>query len=220
MRDLVIVGTGGMGREVCAWMRDLEDEGFAFRVVGFVDDDPKTHGTEVHGLPVLGGTEWFEKNRGVAAALGLGFPRVKKSIADKLDAWGIELPVIVHPRAIVGEDCFFGAGTVVCAGAIVTTDVHVGRCVTLNFGCTVGHDDVIGDYASISPGANLSGRVTIGEGADVGTGAIVIPGKSVGAWSVIGAGTVVIRDVPEGVTAVGNPARIIKHHGRESPAAR
>jgi len=38
----------------------------------------------------------------------------------------------------------------------------------------------------------------------------VIQGRTVGAWSVIGAGAVVIRDLPDGVTAVGVPAEIIK----------
>ena len=210
MQDLVIVGVGGMGREACAWMRDLERTGVSYRVVGFVDDDVKTHGSRVHDLPVLGGLEWFETHRNTAAALGLGFPAVKRRVAEKLEAWDIELPTIIHPRAIVGEQCSFGAGTIVCAGAIVTTDVRVGDYTTLNFGCTIGHDDVIGDFATISPGANLSGRVRVGEGADIGTGAIVIPGKSIGAWSVVGAGAVVIGDVTENVTVVGSPAKVKK----------
>jgi acetyltransferase-like isoleucine patch superfamily enzyme len=53
-------------------------------------------------------------------------------------------------------------------------------------------------------------RVIIGQGAKVGGGAVIGPWTKVGAGSLIGAGSVVIRDVPEGVVAVGNPARVLR----------
>jgi maltose O-acetyltransferase len=44
----------------------------------------------------------------------------------------------------------------------------------------------------------------------LGGGAIVLAGVTVGADSVIGAGSIVTRDVPAGVVAVGNPARVVR----------
>ena len=58
---------------------------------------------------------------------------------------------------------------------------------------------------------NLAGRVTLGEGVEVGTAASIIPGIKVGSWSVIGASAAVVQDIPEGCTAVGVPAKVIKH---------
>lgn len=52
---------------------------------------------------------------------------------------------------------------------------------------------------------NLCGNVTVGEGTMVGVGTVVIPGIKIGKWCTIGAGSVVIRDIPDGVTAYGNP---------------
>ncbi len=45
----------------------------------------------------------------------------------------------------------------------------------------------------------------------LGGGAIVLPGVTIGADTVVGAGAVVTRDLPAGVVAVGNPARIVRH---------
>lgn len=52
--------------------------------------------------------------------------------------------------------------------------------------------------------------IRVGDNAWLGGGVIVLPGVSIGADSVIGAGAVVTRDVPPGVLAVGNPARVIR----------
>jgi serine acetyltransferase len=71
---------------------------------------------------------------------------------------------------------------------------------------------VIGDFVNINPAATLCGSVTVGEGAYIGAGAVVKERISIGAWSTIGAGAAVVRDVPEGVTVVGVPARVIKKH--------
>ncbi|MEV7089500.1 sugar O-acetyltransferase [Streptomyces sp. NPDC093085] len=60
--------------------------------------------------------------------------------------------------------------------------------------------------------------VTIGDNVWLGGGVIVCPGVTIGANTVVGAGAVVTKDLPEGVLAVGNPARVIRELGAaESP---
>jgi maltose O-acetyltransferase len=55
--------------------------------------------------------------------------------------------------------------------------------------------------------------ITIGDNVWLGGGAIVLPGVTIGGDSVIGAGAVVTKDVPAGVVAVGNPARVVRSLG-------
>lgn len=52
--------------------------------------------------------------------------------------------------------------------------------------------------------------ITIGDNVWLGGGVIVLPGVRIGADTVVGAGSVVVRDLPAGVVAVGNPARILR----------
>jgi acetyltransferase-like isoleucine patch superfamily enzyme len=67
----------------------------------------------------------------------------------------------------------------------------------------------------IAPGSILCGSVQIGEGSLIGAGSTIIPGVRIGKWTVIGAGSVVTKDIPDHVTAVGSPCKIIKQHNGE-----
>jgi maltose O-acetyltransferase len=57
--------------------------------------------------------------------------------------------------------------------------------------------------------------ITLEDGVWIGGGAIVLPGVRIGAGTVVGAGAVVTRDLPSGVVAVGNPARVLREIGPE-----
>ncbi|GAA1362110.1 sugar O-acetyltransferase [Streptomyces beijiangensis] len=59
-------------------------------------------------------------------------------------------------------------------------------------------------------GWEKSEPVTLGDNLWLGGGVIVCPGVTIGDNTVVGAGSVVTRDLPAGVLAVGNPARVIR----------
>jgi serine acetyltransferase len=71
----------------------------------------------------------------------------------------------------------------------------------------VEHDNVIGDYVHISPRAALGGTVSVGACSHVGIGATVKNNVDICDNCVIGAGAVVVKNICEGGTYVGVPAR-------------
>ncbi|MFQ1003401.1 acetyltransferase [Modestobacter sp. SSW1-42] len=164
------------------------------------------------GIRVVGPDEFPSLDVPLVLAVGINGERAE--LAQVLDA---DFGQAVHPTAIVARSARIGAGTVVLAGAMVQPNARIGRHVLVNTGASVDHDCVIGDYVHISPQAALSGHVTVGEGTHIGVGAVVIPKVRIGRWCKIGAGTVVIADVPDHVTAVGNPARILPDRSGEVP---
>lgn len=209
MAGIVIVGTGGMGREAAAW---IDDAGRGGAVLGFLDDEPATHGAQVAGWPVLGGREWLQRdgNADVEVVVALGDPAARAGYLGYLDAHDRRLATVVHPTAVIGPRTEVGAGAIICPGVVLTCDVTLGRAVIVNYGAMLGHDGVLGDAVFVAPGAHLAGNVTVRRQADIGIGASVIQGVTVGERAVVGAGAVVIRDVAPASTVVGVPARPIR----------
>ena len=212
MKHIVIIGAGGHGREVADIARHQGRVNNAIEVLGFVDDNRDLHGQSLDGSPVLGDWSWFESagHKDVAVVCAVGSPQICRRLVERANALGLSFASVVSPLAHISSFARLGQGVTIFPDVIINTGAFIDSYSILNVAATVSHDAIVGCYSNINPGAHLAGNVTIGEGCYIGMGASVIQGRTVGAWSVVGAGSVVIRDLPNGVTAVGVPAEIIK----------
>jgi sugar O-acyltransferase (sialic acid O-acetyltransferase NeuD family) len=206
---LVVIGAGGHGLEVLAIATAERAAGRALQVVGVLDDGAPDHGLLAElGTVHLGGVDRLrDLDPTPVYVAALGYPRDRRSVAERADQAGAVATTLVHPSAVVGKAVRLGAGVVVWAQVAVTANVTVGRHSHLNVGCSVSHDCVLGDFVTVGPGARICGLVHLDGDAWVGAGATVIQGVRVGRGAVVGAGAVVTRDVAPGVTVVGAPAR-------------
>lgn len=212
MRDIVIFGCGGHGREVLQIVLDQNVEVTRWRMLGFLVSKGIDAPPTVKGYPVFHDVEALGDPARLNLAIAIGNGQARKDVMNDLVRSGLtSFPSLVHPTAWIGRDVELGQGVIVCAGALLTTDIALGDHTHVNIGATISHDCRIGAFSTLSPGVNLAGRVTLGEGVEVGTAASIIPGIKVGSWSVIGASAAVVQDIPEGCTAVGVPAKVIKH---------
>ena len=173
------------------------------KVEAFIDDNPNVN--ECGGRPVLHSAEGCSP-----VIVSIGVNRIRKMIAERLQAAdsSVEFATAIHPSAVVSPSAKIGEGTVVMAGAVINADAVIGKHSIVNTGATVDHDCIIGDYCHIAPGAHVSGGTHIGEGTWIGVGACVIQCLNIGKDCMIGAGSVVVSDIPDGVTAYGNPCRV------------
>lgn len=172
-------------------------------VIAFVDDNKRVN--TCAGVPVLHGDTGLSP-----MIVSIGVCRIRKMIVERLRAADetIEFMTAIHPSAVVSPSAQIGEGTVIMAGAVISADAKIGKHCIVNTGATVDHDCVIEDYCHIAPGSHISGATHIGEGTWIGVGSSVIQCLNIGKNCMIGAGSVVVRDVPDNVTAFGNPCKI------------
>lgn len=204
MKELIIVGYGGFGREV-AWLA----ENCGYSVLGFLDDGV-TAGT-YGAYQVLGGVaKWAEYEQACFVA-AIGNPRVRKKVVAAMRRQGAPaFATLVHPSVILSRSGTIGAGTMICAGTVATVDFTIGEHVIIYTNCTVTHDDRIGDFVTIAPLAAISGNVVLGDGVEIGAGACIRQGVTMGAGSLLGMGGVLTRDAQPNQVYVGSPAKPFK----------
>jgi sugar O-acyltransferase (sialic acid O-acetyltransferase NeuD family) len=216
---LVLVGSGGFGREAAEAVRAINaahaartgEERWALR--GFLDDDPGLLGTEVSGTRVLGAIDAIADQPDAQVVVCTGHPgnfTSKQRIVERLGLPPERYATLVHPAAVVPASCALGAGTVVLAGVVMTADVRVGRHVALMPQVVLTHDDDLGDYVTAGAGVRLAGGVRVEEGAYLGSGCLVRENRTVGPWALVGMGAVVTQDVPGGEVWAGVPARHVR----------
>ncbi|OQW49419.1 acetyltransferase [Candidatus Raskinella chloraquaticus] len=210
MRRIYIFGCGGSGREILQIVLDLAEAGEQIEPAAFLVDSVFEAPTHVQGLQIFRSLDAPHQDPTAQVVIGLGSPAARKCVARRLEKLGIRCATLIHPRAWIGREVFFGPGVVVCAQAAVVTNVRLGAHVHVNVASSVHHDCRLDDFATLAPGVHLAGHVTLEEGADLGIGACAIPGVTIGRWASVGAGAVVTRDVAPNSVAVGVPAREIR----------
>ncbi len=201
---LIIYGASGHAKVVIDTARSMG----GFDIIACIDDDPAKAGTVHMGVPVLGSIDQVSRWHKAQLFLAIGDNAVRLRIAAGLGQHQVTYATLIHPRAVVAGDVVIGAGSLIAAGAVVQPGSRLGEQVIINTLAGVDHDGDIGDGAHVAPGAHLAGRVKVGRGSMIGVGASVRDGINIGSGSLIGAGAVVVSDIPDGVTAYGNPARV------------
>lgn len=209
LKQLVIIGAGGFGREVFAWAEQADEFHREWTIKGFIDDDPTALDAFKISARILGNIEDYPVQSDDVFVCAIGNVAPKRRCVEAIRARGGVFARVTHRTAVVGQRVRLGAGVILCPHAVVSCDATLGDFVSINLHSTVAHDAVIGDFTQVHCHADITGGVQVGRDVVVGSHASILPRLSVGDGATVGAGAVVVRDVPAGVTVFGNPAKIL-----------
>lgn len=213
MKDIIIIGAGGVGREVAFIIEEINKEMPTLNILGFIDDNKEIHGKVINGYSVLGDLSYLDnyekKEEKPEVVIAIANYNVKKNIVFKLNN-KFNFATIIHPEVSIHNTVTIGNGSIIYKGVIMTTNITIGNHVIVSPKCGIGHDSIIKDYVSLLWNVNISGNDVIEEGVLIGSAATVIQGKKVGQSAIIGAGAVVVKDILSNTTNVGVPSIMIK----------
>ena len=211
MKDLIIIGVGGVGREAALITEEINEQSQEWNILGFVDDNESVQNTYINGYPVLGKSDYLQNYKEeVYVFCGISNYKVKKKIISKLkENQNIKFATLIHPSVKLNKHIKIGEGCIIYQNVIMTVNIEIGDHVIVSPKCGIGHDSKVHDYVTLLWNVNVSGNVDIKEGATMGSGSTVIQGLTIGEGSFVGAGACVIRDVEDNKTAVGVPTRYV-----------
>ena len=195
MKDIIIIGSGGLGLEIACLAKDANRKN-----------------KEILDLPVLGGISEWVKFKEYEFIIAVGSPRGRKSIVDKMLKNGTpKFSTLIHPNALISEYVEIGEGTIICAGCILTADIKVGKHCIINLNSIIGHEVSMTDFVTIAPMVGIGGTSVISDLVEIGMGSQIREKLSIGHGAVVGMGATVVKNVLEEDVVVGNPAKTIKN---------
>ena len=209
-----VYGASGFGREIVPVARKiLLNRSISKECLVFVDDDPVAD--NLNGHKVLSYTEYLNEDvseRYICHAIANSVIREKLTTLCNDD--GVKNWSVCADNVVVMDEVEIGEGAILCPFVTLTSNIKIGKSFHANIYSYVAHDCVIGDYVTFAPGVKCNGNVVIEDHAYLGTGAIIKQGRNnrplvIGKGAIVGAGAVVIKNVPAGVTVVGNPAMVL-----------
>lgn len=160
-------------------------------------------GWRCYGLPII------QKHRASELAIGI---RASLRSTRRSNPLGPAHPCILSTRRAaaqltIGDDFGMTGGSIVCDDQIVIGHrVWVGANTVI---CDTDFHPLQPEARLADPAAGATAPVVIEDDVFIGMQALILKGVTLGAGCVIGAGSVITRDVPAGMIAAGNPARVI-----------
>ena len=209
MKELLIVGAGGYGREVLQWCKDINQDNPTWTIKGFLDDNADALSGYDCDFQVVGKISNWQPSKNEVFVLAIADPNIKEKIVTSLELRNAEFVSVIHPTASIGNFNKIGKGIVMYPDSRIVVNIAIGDFVTILNNASIGHDAVVGDYSTICGGCSINGHVTLGNKVFFGTHVSVIPGKTIGDGAYVGAGSVVMTDIKENTRVFGIPARRI-----------
>ena len=203
-----VYGASGCGRGVMPLLRHiLPEEAEAV----FIDDGD--HPPRVNGHRCLTWEAFLaDEAETRAACLAIANGAVRALLADTCASAGVGFFSVRAGNVVIMDEVAISPGAILSPFVTLTSNIRIGHHFHANIGSYVEHDCVIGDFVTFAPGVKCNGNIVIEDHAYIGTGAILRQGRpgaplTIGRGAVVGMGAVVTKDVPPGVTVVGNPAK-------------
>ncbi len=209
MKDLVIIGAGGVGRDILNIIERSYEK--TFSNIFFLDDNINI-GKKINNVEVVGKTTDLVNfsNQKTEIVIAIGNPLQRNFFYKFVNKNKYNLFSIIDRSVLIKKPVKIGKGVIIFPNTIISQDTKIGDNTLVDSNVLVGHDVIIKKNCVLSPMACILGKVVIESCVEVGCSSQIFLNVKVGKYSKIGMGSSVYKDVPRSFTVAGNPARAIR----------
>jgi sugar O-acyltransferase (sialic acid O-acetyltransferase NeuD family) len=203
MKVASLIGYGALGQQFYANLKDLN-----YLKFNYFDDnlfDLKHDFAKQFSL--FKDDEY--KNTDFYIALGYKNLKLKREILNELILMQRSIPNYIHYTSFINQTAWIGHSVFIYPKCNIDMNVSIDVGTIVNNSVVISHDAIIGSCCYISPGSIICGNVTIGDGTFIGAGTVISNGVKIGENVKIGLGSVITHNIPNNVSVIGNPMRIL-----------
>jgi sugar O-acyltransferase (sialic acid O-acetyltransferase NeuD family) len=179
-----------------------------YEIVGIVDQALEGM---VCGYPVIGNDDDAGKFRkeypDIPIVIAVDTPAARQKLHGIYKQVGFSFATLISPKAFISPSAKLGEGVIIQSFCNISTNAILGDFTKVNTYANIMHDCILEPYCTIAPNAALMGHVHVGESSYIGANATIIQTNRVGGKVTVGAGAVVTKDIADGLTVAGVPAR-------------
>jgi sugar O-acyltransferase (sialic acid O-acetyltransferase NeuD family) len=182
MKRIVIVGAGGMGREIWCLINAINEVSCQWEFVGFYDDAFHEPKHVIAGFECLGSISTLEsEEEELAVAFGIANRETVQKIVHSLSRKAnFHFPNLIHPNVALGFGFEMGQGNMIASSCEFSCEVTIGDFNFFNGLCVAGHDVEVANFNCFMPRVQISGDVKIGSHNFMGMGSSIVQEKKVG----------------------------------------
>lgn len=206
MKNLVIIGAGGMGRTIYDIACESIGYGTEFLIKGFIDDNLLALDGFIGYPPLLGTISGYLPEQNDVFTFSIGGNSRRFCIEQLLERNAVFINV-VHNTARISRSASLGTGNVVGAFTSIGADCSIGSYNMIQSYTVVGHDAKVGDFNRIDTHVTCVGGIQIEDEVTIHTSAVINHKVVIENKAHVGACSFVIRKVKAGTTVFGNPAK-------------
>jgi len=210
MKNLIIIGARGFGRETFTLAKNCKGYGKDYLIKGFLDDKSDALNGFENYPSILGSVENYTIKADDVFICALGHVKWKKFYSEIILNRGGKFINLIHPSVVFHDNVEIGLGLIICQGSCLSNDIKIGNFVTILSNCVLGHDVTVGNWCHIGAFSFMGGFSILEDEATLNVRATVLPRVLIKEGASVGASSLAIRNVKKGTTVFGVPAQVLK----------
>jgi sugar O-acyltransferase (sialic acid O-acetyltransferase NeuD family) len=210
MKNLIIIGARGYGREVHDLAKQCAGFNTDYVIKGFLDDKSEALESFDNYPKIISSVEDYEIQENDVFVCALGSINWKKHYIEVILSKRGKFINLIHPSVIFNSNAKIGNGLIIFMYVNISNDCVIDDFVTIQGYVGLGHDTKIGKWSHLNAFCFTGGFVVLEEEVCLNTRATILPNLIVRKGATVGAASLVIKNVKENTTVFGIPALRLK----------